>query len=832
MRLTITLEYFTSPGEALFLIRPDGEPIAMEYAAGGRWKADLEVPQATKTLEYSFELHRDGQCVRREWKGRIVPVAGITSHVAGTVEAKRNHSGVSASSASGMICTPEVIEIQDRWQDRPEDSPFWAKAFTDVIFKRKASSDKRSGNVSFTVPCAIIRKNETLAMTGSGTLFDNWKKFIPLKMSAAPLWDVTLKVEEPFEYKFVILNQNGEEIWESGPNRRLAEAPTEGNFLEIRNVVPKFETRLCASTGSAGGAWRGAGTAIPVFSLRSESSFGIGEFKDLKKLVDWAAATGQSIIQLLPINDTTMTGTWTDSYPYNANSTFALHPQFIHLPDAGVKADRKYKALQKELNALPAVDYERVNGEKLRLLREAFSAGGQEVISSKEYQRFYSANKGWLIPYAAFRVLRDQNGTPEFEKWKTLSEYSETKVKSFCSRHKAETDFYCYLQFCLDAQLKDAVEYAHSKGIAIKGDLPIGISRTSVDAWQYPRLFNLDSQAGAPPDAFSADGQNWGLPTYNWDEMAKDGYAWWKSRLGKMSEYFDAFRIDHILGFFRIWEIPAGVKSGLLGHFNPALPYSADELRGRGFNPDSQLFVPDPHREGWYHPRIAAQNTEDYRTLNGYMKDAYNNLYNDFFYHRHNGFWKDCAMRKLPALLDSTRMLACGEDLGMIPACVPEVMRELRILSLEIQRMPKSPEKTFDDPATYPYLSVCATGTHDTSTLRGWWEEDRQMSERFFHETLHCEGQAPYFCDPWVCERIIRQHLDSPSMLCVLPLQDWISIDGAVRFQGNPEEERINIPANPRHYWRWRMHLSLEDLLAHSDLTRHLRVLISDSGRG
>lgn len=388
-----------------------------------------------------------------------------------------------------------------------------------------------------------------------------------------------------------------------------------------------------------------------------------------------------------------MTGTWTDSYPYNANSTFALHPQFIHLPDAGVKADRKYKALQKELNALPAVDYERVNGEKLRLLREAFSAGGQEVISSKEYQRFYSANKGWLIPYAAFRVLRDQNGTPEFEKWKTLSEYSETKVKSFCSRHKAETDFYCYLQFCLDAQLKDAVEYAHSKGIAIKGDLPIGISRTSVDAWQYPRLFNLDSQAGAPPDAFSADGQNWGLPTYNWDEMAKDGYAWWKSRLGKMSEYFDAFRIDHILGFFRIWEIPAGVKSGLLGHFNPALPYSADELRGRGFNPDSQLFVPDPHREGWYHPRIAAQNTEDYRTLNGYMKDAYNNLYNDFFYHRHNGFWKDCAMRKLPALLDSTRMLACGEDLGMIPACVPEVMRELRILSLEIQRMPKSPER-------------------------------------------------------------------------------------------------------------------------------------------
>ena len=155
------------------------------------------------------------------------------------------------------------------------------------------------------------------------------------------------------------------------------------------------------------------------------------------------------------------------------------------------------------------------------------------------------------------------------------------------------------------------------------------------------------TKSGAPPDAFAADGQNWGLPTYNWEEMAKDGYAWWKARLRKMSEYFDAFRIDHILGFFRIWEIPMGVQSGLLGHFNPALPYSADELHSRGFNPDSQLFVPDPHRDGWYHPRIASQNTEDYQRLNDSLKNAYNDLYNDFFYHRHNGFWKERAMRKL-----------------------------------------------------------------------------------------------------------------------------------------------------------------------------------------
>ncbi len=815
MRLRISLEYFTSPGEELQLNLSDGKSMMMEYVSGGRWEASFEVPALKGTLEYSFALCRDGRCVRREWG--LHPVAGLVEETVASTGSAAGSVGLSAGNAAG------VLEIRDRWQDRPEDSPFWTKAFTEVIFKRRPFPVKRSGNVTFTVPCARIRRDETLAITGGGRMFDDWKKFVRLKPSDAPLWSVTLNVREQFEFKFVILDAKTGALkaWESGPNHLFAEVPAKGCLLEVRNMVPEFETKT----------WRGAGTAVPVFSLRSGTSFGVGEFKDLKKLADWAALTGQSVIQLLPINDTTMTGTWTDSYPYNADSTFALHPQFIHLPEAGVKTDRKYRSLRKELNALPAVDYERVNNEKLRLLREAFEAVGQKVMSGDDYKRFYSANEDWLIPYAAFRVLRDIYGTPEFGKWKSLPEYSETKVKSFCGRHRTETDFYCYVQFCLDAQLKDAVEYAHSKGVAIKGDLPIGVSRTSVDVWRFPHLFNLDSQAGAPPDAFSADGQNWGFPTYNWEEMAKDGYAWWRARLGKMSEYFDAFRIDHILGFFRIWEIPVGLKSGLPGHFNPALPYSAEELRGRGFDPDSQLFVPDPHRDGWYHPRIAAQNTEDFNALNDGLKNVYNDLYDDFFYHRHNAFWKECAMRKLPALLDSTGMLACGEDLGMIPACVPEVMKELKILSLEIQRMPKSPEKTFDEPWTYPYLSVCATGTHDTSTLRGWWEENRTQSERFFHEILHRDGQAPLHCEPWICKQIVNQHLNSPSMLCVLPLQDWMSIDGEVRCQDDPEDERINIPANPRHYWRWRMHLTLEDLLSSTDFNRTLHDLITDSGR-
>ena len=568
--------------------------------------------------------------------------------------------------------------------------------------------------------------------------------------------------------------------------------------------------------------WKGAGTAIPVFALRSEDDFGVGEFLDLKKMVDWAVLTGQTFLQLLPVNDTTMFGTLDDSYPYNANSTFALHPQFINLPAAGVPVDKEYLKLQKQLNSFvkdgrPETDYVSVNREKRRLLRKAFDANWKSLSRTKAYRNFLAANREWLIPYSRFCALRDEFGTPDFSQWGEFAVYDEARLERWNKNHRSETDFNCFLQFHLDAQFRQVRDYAHSKGVVLKGDLPIGISRTSADAWQFPKLFNMDSQAGAPPDAFSADGQNWGFPTYNWEEMAKDGYAWWKARLRKMSEYFDAFRIDHILGFFRIWQIPVPEKSGLAGYFSPAIPYSADELRSWGYGNRMDRFIEDPHRPGWYHPRIDAKDLGD--------------LYIDFFYRRHNEFWKHNAMGKLSALLGSTNMLACGEDLGMIPACVPEVMQRLNILSLEIQRMPKDPAQTFADPAHYPYGCVCTTSTHDMSPIRAWWEEDRALSQRFYNEALGCGGAAPYFCEPWVCRRIVEQHLWSPAMLVILPLQDWLSISPELRYKGNPADERINVPAIPRYHWDYRMHLSLEELLAAKDFNTDVATLVKSSGR-
>ena len=799
MKLNVSIEYKTNWGEEIVLCL-GGKRHPLEYVADGLWKGEVARFNPEKVAEYSYELVCGGEVVRTEWKKhKIVLPAGAA---------------------------PKELNVYDRWLDRPEDAPFYSSAFTDAIFGRKAEKAAKApkgANVTLQVHAPAIRPNEVLALAGSGKSLKDWTKVVPFDGTSFPLWTLSMNVSDPFSYKILIADKDTLEpvAWEDHENRWFVNVPEKDSHTVEADLQVRF----------GGRNWKGAGTAIPVFSLRTEDDFGVGEFYDLKKMVDWAAETGQSILQLLPINDTTMLHTWQDSYPYNPNSTFALHPQFLHLPAVGVTVDEEYKALQAELNALEQIDYERVNSTKLLLLRKAYEKTFKKLSATRKYQSFVEKNGYWLLPYAAFCVLRDINGTPDFTQWKGYAKYNRKKVDAFCQEHQTDVDFWCFVQYHLDQQLSEVCAYAHSRGVIFKGDLPIGISRTSVDAWLYPELFHMDSQAGAPPDAFSADGQNWGFPTYNWEKMAEDGYAWWKSRLAKMSEYFDAFRIDHILGFFRIWEIPMWTKSGLNGYFNPALPYPAHELQNQGFDVnDEGLFLQDPRQEGHYHPKIGARDTQSYHILDAYRRAAFDRLYNDFFYRRNNEFWKDKAMMKLPALLDSTGMLACGEDLGMIPATVPQVMADLRILSLEIQRMPKSVEVNFANPAWYPYLSVCTTSTHDMNPIRAWWEEDRQVTEQFWHEMLGGQGDAPWYCEPWICRQILDQHLWSPAMLTVLPLQDWLSMDAGLR-RNNPNEERINVPANSRHYWRYRMHLTVESLAAADQFNATLKTMISDSGR-
>jgi len=514
--------------------------------------------------------------------------------------------------------------------------------------------------------------------------------------------------------------------------------------------------------------WRGAGTAVPVFSLRTADDFGIGEFRDLRPLVDWAAATHQSVIQLLPVNDTTRKGQWADSYPYSPVSTFALHPLYIHLQDLGIKADAAFRKKQAALNALPELDYPKVFKAKMAYIRQAFEARGAKDMASAAYKKFVKENAAWLPEYAEFCARRD----------------------------KLEPEYYCWMQFHLDKQFCEEVDYARAKGISFKGDLPIGVSADSAEAYWHPELFNLDSSTGAPPDFFSTDGQNWGFPTYNWEEMAKDDFAWWKARLRKMSRYFDAFRIDHILGFFRIWEIPTEYKSGMMGHFNPALPYSPEEISAMGL-PLEGLFHPDPRHPGMYQPLIAPASAD----LPQWQQERFGALYNDFFYHRHDEFWRRNAERKLPELLGATGMLACGEDLGMVPDCVPGVMDHEKILSLKMRGM--------EQEGAWKYLSVCATSSHDMETLR-----------------MQCDHDP----EPWEVRRMLWEFLDSPSMLAIFPLQDWVALDKGLR-RADRMAERINQPADPHHHWRFRLHFDVHALLTAGELNVAVEGLIKDACR-
>ena len=514
--------------------------------------------------------------------------------------------------------------------------------------------------------------------------------------------------------------------------------------------------------------FRGAGTAVPVFSLRTPADFGIGEFRDLRPLVDWAAATHQCVIQLLPVNDTTRKGGWQDSYPYSPVSTFALHPLYMHLQDLGIKEDAAFRKQQAALNALPELDYPKVFKAKMAYIREAFDTRGAKDLASAAFKRFCKENQGWLDEYTAFCARRD----------------------------KLEPEYYAWMQYHLDKQFCEEVDYARAKGVSFKGDLPIGVSADSAEAYWHPELFNLDSSTGAPPDFFSRDGQNWGFPTYNWEEMAKDDYAWWKARLRKMSRYFDAFRIDHILGFFRIWEIPTEYKSGMMGHFNPALPYSPEDIAALGL-PLEGLFHPDPRHPGMYQPLIAP----DSASLPQWQQERFGALYNDFFYHRHDEFWRRNAEKKLPELLGATGMLACGEDLGMVPDCVPGVMDREKILSLKMRGMEQEGE--------WKYLSVCATSSHDMETLRMQCAEDPK---------------------PWEVRRMLWDFLDSPSMLAIFPLQDWVAMDPQLR-RPDRMAERINEPANPHHHWRFRIHFDLHELLKASELNVAVEGMVKDSRR-
>ena len=893
MNLKFNINYRTRFGEELVLNIINGDTEAryrMMTADGERWTFKLNLPaqKHQSTLVYYYEVERGGQKIRCEWT---------------TIRHMLELTAVHGASYT----------VFDRWSDIPEDSYLYSSAFTNCVRGREPQPIQQSSfgaTVRLVVRAPQLRSDDRLAVIGKGDALGNWdaSKAIPMTEHQFNEWvvdiDTSKFTDRKLEFKFIAVNTKNQSasLWETGYNRTIELPLIEQKEVIVYNLdqafFPLYNVRL-------------AGTLVPVFSLRSEGSFGVGDFGDLKSMINLVYATGQRVLQILPVNDTTTTHSWQDSYPYSCISIFAIHPQYVDLRQlpalTNAKQRNDFEALREQLNALPQIDYEQVNTAKIKYLRLLFAQEGSKVLSSKGFKQFMLQAGSWLVPYAQYCVLRDKYGTACFSQWpdhNTWNEADRDKLLRISSQEYHEASFWYYVQYILHNQLLEAHQYARKKHVILKGDIPIGVSRYGCDVWTEPRYFNLNGQAGAPPDDFSVNGQNWGFPTYNWDAMLKDGCQWWIRRFQNMAQYFDAYRIDHVLGFFRIWEIPVNAVHGLLGQFQPSLGMTREEIESYGLSflehqfcdpfianwvldrifheradevktkyldydhddiwklkpaYDTQrkiekafdgvtdehelhlrdglyslvsdvLFVRDHKDNSKFHPRISAQFNFTYEALYDNDKAAFNRLYNDYFYRRNNQFWYDEAMKKLPVLVQATRMLVCAEDLGMVPDCVSWVMNELRVLSLEIQSMPKDPHVRFSHLNRNPYRSVCTFSTHDMPTLRQWWDEDISRTQDYFNTMLSHEGPAPHPLPGWLARDIVSRQLASPSMLCVLSIQDWLAMDERLRLK-DADAERINIPANPHYYWRYRMHVSIEKLMNDASFTENVRDLVKQSGR-
>lgn len=890
MTVQFNIEYKAMFGEQIVanIQTEEGElKLPLETTDGERWVCDWCVESPEKSYTYYYSVEREGRAVKTEWL--------MIKH----------QLDVNAKKAA-------VYTLYDHWKAMPEDAFLYSSAFTDCInhqAPQEMKPETGSKIVRLVVRAPQLRDGERLGVLGADKALGAWdvQKILPMTQHTYNEWvadiDATHLEGSHLEFKFVAFrNAKNNLLWETSMNRTVDLPEMKAGELVSYELDQAFFALYNRKL---------AGTQVPVFSLRTRKSAGIGDFGDLKTMIDFVASTGQKVLQLLPINDTTITHTWTDSYPYSCISVFAIHPQYADLHALPELKDAKARAeaekTRAELNALDKIDYEKVNDFKINYLRQIFNQDGEKMMKTAEYKAFFQASELWLVPYAQYSYLRDKNGTADFNQWPDHQVWDEAERKVLADPKTAaykNVAFFYFVQFVLDRQMQEAHEHAKAKGVILKGDIPIGVNRNGCDVWTEPKYFNLNGQAGAPPDDFSANGQNWGFPTYNWFEMLKDGCQWWNRRFQNMARYFDAYRIDHVLGFFRIWEIPVHSVHGLLGQFAPALAMSREEIESYGLHfqedrftrpfitdwvldrvfheragevkekyldrldderyqmkpeVDTQrkvealfadvtdekelwlrdglyalisnvLFVRDHTNPGVFHPRISAQLDFIYESLYDNDKAAFNRLYNDYFYRRNNQFWYQEAMKKLPKLVQATRMLVCAEDLGMVPDCVPWVMDELKILSLELQSMPKDPSVKFGHLSRNPYRSVCTISSHDMPTLRMWWDENIQRTQEYYNTMLYRQGSAPHPLPGWLASDIISRHLTSPSMLCILSIQDWLATDEALRLP-DADAERINIPANPKHYWRYRMHLNIEDLAADKRFVQSITEMISQSGR-
>ncbi|MDI6591617.1 MAG: 4-alpha-glucanotransferase [Patescibacteria group bacterium] len=485
------------------------------------------------------------------------------------------------------------------------------------------------------------------------------------------------------------------------------------------------------------GLKRRAGVIVPLFFIYSKNSLGIGEIPDLKLLIHWCKKTGNSILQLLPLNDTGF-----NFSPYSLQSSFALDPIYLSLKELkGVKKSSFKRELDTLAERFPLktfyVNY-RIKGEKLKILWKFFL----KAQISKEFEKFKEKNKFWLKDYTLFRVLKQSHKEKGWEKWKKpFKNRLKKELKKFKEKHQKEIEFQKWLQWQLFEQLRKVRQYAKSQGIFLKGDLPWLIAEDSADVWSQPNYFQLNFSAGAPPDAFSKKGQRWGMPPLNWEKIFADDFVYFKEKLKYAENFYDLFRIDHVLGIFRIWKISKKspkILKGLPGFYEPA-DENLQEEKGR------QILL---------------------------------------------------------RIIQSTKMLPCAEDLGMVPFCCPRVLRELGIPGIKVQRWAQD----------YPVLSIATLSTHDTSNY-----------------PVYFKGEFKRFPTRIEIGKNLEKINNADSIFCLLFLLEWLFLGDILK--GDPQKYRFNIPGLiSKKNWSIRMPISLEELLNLS-INRQIRKILEKTGR-
>lgn len=906
-----TTQYYTTSGQSLYVhIIPrstaeadkgdvEEQRIRLNYTTCGHWSISVQFDTDTLSLEYYYLVGNDmAQTLRQESGGyRCLELDGTN---------------------------PDTIYCVDQWQaDELDDVSVNIVNFYDALNIQPI--EKQDGNKFYSTIISVyaphIPTGKKLYLSGEESILGSWQveAAIRLYYTGQGFWSTGLNItldniQKPLCFKYFIADEHRQGIiWEEGDNRTYVPPPILSKTAQ-QNHNSRFQYRLSTSGVRVKLCLpRFAGVAVPLFSLRSYQDFGIGDMGVLKKAIDWARESSLHILQLLPINDTTFYRDWRDSYPYNAISTDAIHPIYIDIsalkPLKNNQEQEEFLQAAKQLRCSSELIYPEVLALKERYLRQHYVDYASVTSKHNDYKIFVRNNETWLLPYSIYCVLRDRHPRQTFSTWGKYSQYNKDIVNEFRNKPSLskEINYYYYIQYLLHRQLYDLSVYAQQQGVILKGDLPIGVAPHSVEVWTQGELFFTDRSAGAPPDNFAIDGQNWGFPTYNWERMKQDGFIWWRQRFTRLSQYFKAIRIDHILGFFRIWEIPQHQESGLLGHFTPALPEPLDywleklaypyegelltqpvitiaqaiqdlgeylpKLIAQGLLIPTQenkyLLLPHGRQRDWrkldpnqvvggeqsiallvnycketalvadctnpnvYHPRIAFEQSNLFASWSTVLQNKWLQLSSDYYYHKHNDLWERTAIERLSPLCQHSNILICAEDLGMIPASVPEVLTRLGILSLELERMPKQVTSTgLTQLETLTYQCVCTSSTHDMPPLRAWWE------------SLHTYQQADYLCAQLpenrlnannnkadIYTKIITRHLSSPAMLTILPIQDWTSIDSTLHLQ-EAEEEQINYPEKPQHRWSYRLAYNIEDLLTpETDITKRIKTILQTLNR-